>query len=454
MTAVRDAWIAPPVQQGYVARRDSILFWPIIFIIGYLAFTFVLTLVGPVVYANFDAVRVGLYLSAVGIAMLIGYNFAVRKSMAMAMSNTPVINRGWEQTFFDTVLAISLLGFAYTLFNFITSGANLDIGSVGEAYSELYERERGAVSQGYSASFILYSILAAPTFLINILGIYYFRNLSLARKLAVVAVVFGVPIIFMLSAGQQKTIGDLIVYLGAILVIKASIHRKPLSARTIILLCGVGLVGLYVFSFILSNRYAAIGIGAHNINYRESDLLFYDTAHPLFQIFGPDQGFALSAFVMYLTNGLNGLSYALHTDPTWSHFYGSSYSISVIAERYLGLPPVIDLTYPSVTAYESGWGTTRWYSVFAWFASDFTWFGTIPLFGWLSYVYGRCWAEIVEFRNPFAMLLFCLLSLGVVMIPANNQLMQSPGGLATLGVTVVLYLTFRRRYNRPELAVR
>lgn len=436
----------------HVAHRDSVLFWPIIFIVVYLAFTFVLTLVGPVVYLHFDPLRVGLYLTCVTGAMVLGYNAAVRRAMVVPTAATPPIDRRWERVFFDIVLGVSVLGFLYTLVTFILAGANLDIGSVGEAYSDLYERERGGLTEGYSASFILYSALAAPTFILNILGIYYFRKLDLIRKLAVVMVVFGAPIIFMLNAGQQKTIGDLLVYLVAILAIRASVGRKSLGPRTVMLLALVAIVGLYVFSFILSNRYAAIGIGAHNINYRESGLLYYDTSHPVFSLFGQDQGFAISAVVMYLTNGLNGLSYALHIEPTWSYFYGSSYSIAVVAERYIGLPSVLDLTYPSVTAYESGWGTTRWYSVFAWFASDFTWVGTVPLFGWFAYVYGRCWAEIVEFRNPFSMMLFALLSLGVVMMPANNQLMQSPGGLATLGVVVTLYFVYRRRYNRPAPA--
>lgn len=438
---------------AHVATRDGVLYWPLIFFIAYLAFTLLLTVAGPVVYLHFDMVRVGLYLSAITAAVIAGYVIAVRGRMITPTATTPAIDPNWERLFFNVLLGISGLGFLFTLITFIGQGANFSLSGAGEAYFDLYERERGAAAQGYSLSFILYSALAPFIFMLNVLGLYYFKKLGLTQKILVAMVVFGSPILFMLNAGQQKTIGDLIVYMGCIFVIMASRSRKPISLRTYALLFAVAIAAVYIFSFILANRYTAIGIGAHNINYREIDLIYYDTTHPVFRIFGPDRGFAISAVVMYLTNGWNGLSYALHAEPTWSYLYGSSYSISVIAERYLGLESVLDLTYPSITAYESGWGTTRWYSVFAWFASDFTWIGTIPLFGWLAYVYGRCWAEIVEFRNPFSMLLFSLLTLGVVMMPANNQLMQTPGGLATLGLTVVMYLAYRRRYNRVQIPV-
>lgn len=436
---------------GHAATRDSVLYWPLFFFIGYLAFTLLLTVAGPVVYLHFDPVRVGLYLSAITAAVVTGYVVATRRTMVTPTSNTPSVNSNWESFFFKILLGVSSLGFLFTLATFISQGANLSISGVGEAYFDLYERERGAAASGYSLSFILYSVLAPFIFMLNIFGLYYFKNFGLLGKILVVMSVFGSPILFMLNAGQQKTIGDLVVYIGCVFVFIASRQRKPISLKTYAFLAAVGIAAVYVFSFILSNRYTAIGVGAHNINYREIDLIYYDTNHPVYSIFGPDRGFAISAVVMYLTNGWNGLSYALHTEPTWSYFYGSSYSIAVIAERYLDMPSVLDLTYPSVTAYESGWGTTRWYSVFSWFASDLTWFGTIPLFGWLGYVYGRCWAEIVEFRNPFSMLLFSLLTLGVVMMPANNQLMQTPGGLATLGLTVVMYLMYRRRYNMVRI---
>lgn len=43
--------------------------------------------------------------------------------------------------------------------------------------------------------------------------------------------------------------------------------------------------------------------------------------------------------------------------------------------------------------------------------------------------------------------MFALLTLGMFFIPANNQLLHSPGALFTLVVTMVLYLAFAWRFN-------
>jgi hypothetical protein len=115
-----------------------------------------------------------------------------------------------------------------------------------------------------------------------------------------------------------------------------------------------------------------------------------------------------------------------------------------------GLPFYYYYTYPYMAGQATGWGESHWYSVFPWFASDFTFPGTVVLFGFFAYVYARTWAESVRFANPYAIMLFCLLTLGAVMIPGNNQLM-GPGNFITLILVTILYLTGRRAYNRPPV---
>ena len=425
-------------------------FAPLVFTVGYLMLTLAITVFGPVIYVGYDWPRVAAYLGAICVSISIGYFLGVRRPMALPTRGSGISYTRFDRKIFQVVLAISFLGLIYTLFEFLTSGAvNLDIGSVGRAYNDTYkyyEKNSGT----YSFSFILYSLIAAPSFIVTIWGIYYLKYLNLLERGATLLVVFGAPVIFMLSAGQQKTIGDLIVYLSAIFILRAVIGGKSLNLKTVLIIAAVGVAGLAMFNIILTQRYDAIGINAININEREIDLVQYDTNHPVFKIFGFDLGFTLSILCMYIGNGLVGLGYALKAPFTWSFMLGTAYPLSVIGDRVFGLPFAYEYTYPYVAAYSSGWGESRWYSVFAWFASDFTFLGTIPIFGFFAYVYSRCWVESIRFANPFAILLFCLLTLGVVMMPANNQLMQTPGGLATLCVTVALYLMFRRRYNRPS----
>lgn len=353
----------------------------------------------------------------------------------------------YPNKFFNVVLFTSLTGFFLTFFIFYTSNQiNLDIGSIGQTYAEGY-KDYEKNSGSYSLSFILYSLLSTPNFFVAIWGIYFFPHIENYKKVAVLTCAFGAPALFTLSAGTQKNIGDVFMYLSAIIFIKIAVNRDRKFIINIIKIFSLSVFGAFALTFILGQRYSAISVDAFNINEREISLLSYDLDNVIFHIFGPDIGFTLAILSGYLTNGYNGLSYALHTQSTWSFMLGSSYSMSVIGERVFGLPSGYLNSYPYLTAIESGWGETRWYSVFSWFASDFTFAGTIPLFGFFAYVYGRAWMESIRFQNPFSIAIFCLLTLGAFMMPANNQLMQTPGGLLTLGATVFCYLRFRKRYN-------
>ena len=429
-------------------------FAPLIFIVGYLALTLAITVFGPVVYTQYNWPLVAIYLGAICFSITIGYFVGIRRPVAIQNRVSGISRALFDRKIFQVALVLSFVGLLYTIYSFLESATvNLDIGNVGQAYNDAYknyERNSGT----YSFSFILYTFIAAPSFIVTIWGIFFFNRISILEKLATLMIVFGTPLIFMLSAGQQKTIGDLVIYLSAIFAIRAAISGKPLNYQTILLILAVVLAGLAVFNIILTQRYAAIGIDALNINQREIELVRYDTTHPVFTIFGFGLGFTLSILCMYIGNGLVGLSYTLQAPFTWSFGLGTAYPMSVIGERVFGLPFAYEYTYPYVAAYTSGWGESRWYSVFSWFASDFTFIGTIPIFGFFAYVYARCWVESIRFANPFAIMLFSLLTLGVVMMPANNQLMQTPGGMLTLIVTVILYLMFRRRYNRPAAASR
>lgn len=424
-------------------------FAPIIVIVIYLFSVLLLVNFGPVVYHGFDGVSVGIYITAICAAMSIGFALAVRAPLTVADAATPMPSEQTVVRLFNIMVALVALGFAFTVYTFVTSSnVNLDFTALGEAYSEGY-KDYEKNSGTYSISFILYSIMAMPTFLVTIWGGFFYKNLSTTKKFVVPLLILGPPVIFTLGAGTQKNIGDLLIYICAIFAIRSAVKGRIITIRTAMAIAIVVVLGTLVLTAILSQRYAAIDVDAFNINSKEISLLSYNIDHAVFKIFGSDFGFSFSVLCGYLTNGYNGLSYALHTPSTWSFMLGSSYSLSVVGERVFGFSSGYLHSYPYLAAIESGWGETRWYTIFSWFASDFTFVGTVPLFGLFAYAYGRVWMESIKFQNPFSILLFCLLSMGAIMMPANNQLMQTPGGLLTLGVTIFLYLRFRRRYNRP-----
>ncbi len=427
---------------------------PLFFVIGYLLLTLALTIFGPINYHEFDLLKVGSFIAAICVAISIGYIVAIRTPMTLPIGaplDAASRNNGeLIKTIFSACLMVSSIGFVITLASLAGSGQlNTNLNAIGETYVDSY-KDYQLNSGNYSIAFILYTILAAPNFVTTIWGMFFFKNLTNWRKMLVLIVALGSPLIFTLSAGTQKNIGDIIVYLSSVFLIRSISKTMKLNSRAIWIVTVIGTMGVAAMMVILSQRYAVSGTDASNINERAGDLLTVDLQHPIFKITGPAIGFLLTILIFYLTNGFNGLSYALNIPFRWTYLLGSSYSMSVIGQRVLGVPFQYVYTYPYRAAYASGWGESLWYSVFSWFASDVTFLGVVPLFGFFAYVYARAWGEVIRFKNPFSIMLFCLLNLGVAMMACNNQLMQTPGGLATLGLTVFLYFRYRRRFNRDR----
>jgi hypothetical protein len=104
------------------------------------------------------------------------------------------------------------------------------------------------------------------------------------------------------------------------------------------------------------------------------------------------------------------------------------------------------------------WDLSKWHSAFAWLASDFTFPGTLVLFSLIGYLWAKLWVEAVVLRRRSSIILFSFLFLGLVFVPANNQLVHSPGSLlATYGLLAYVLLFrqssqafWRRHRDRPE----
>jgi hypothetical protein len=258
-----------------------------------------------------------------------------------------------------------------------------------------------------------------------ILGLYYFFQFDRFRQFLIVSFMLSTLLFYVVGSGKQKQLGDVLIYLFAIAALKYGVRRKPIKLKWIVLGTTVAIVGIMIFVAVLAQRYSVLGVDIDNINQRVNNRLYFDTNHPIFKIFGMDYGLNLSMFLSYLSQGYYGLGLALETD--WH------------------------CTLLIQVANSTGWDESKWHTVFTHFATDFTFPGTAILFGYFAYVYARAWAAAIKYENPFAILVFSLLTIGVFFMPANNQLLHSPGGLFTAIVVSGLYLSIGRRYNRPPV---
>lgn len=427
---------------------------PLALILFYVAFTYSLIFTGPIIYFGFNIPLTTIFLAATSFAMYFGYRLGVQSFDAnLGRSIRPPKREFSILPLLWFCVGFALLGLIVSVIQALVGGTlNLSAAEIGQTYVDSYDQyERNTGS--YSVTFLIYSLTLPASFITSIWGIYYFKRLSLALKVSVLVLIIGTLLFYTIGSGKQKQLGDTIIFLIAAVAVAQARAGRVISLKVLFAGAVVGMLALAGFAYILGERYAALSIDAFNINQRSIVLQQVDLTHPVFGLLGYDTGFGLAAFTSYLSQGYFGLSLSLESDFTWSYMIGFSYSLTVLANRLLGLPWVIDYTYPYVVARETAWSGSKWYSIFPHWASDFTFTGTVFLFGFFAFVYARCWREAVHHENPFAILLFGLMTLGAFFIPANNQLFLSPGSLFTVLVVVGLYLTFKKRFNRTTASL-
>lgn len=420
-------------------KHDFATFAPLKIALAYLALTFAIAVAGPVTYVDFSPGSTALFLAGVAIAILVGYLMGVR-SMETLRVGKKRLSRGQIQRVFDICLGIALFALVLSALSSLLSGTlNTNLSGLGEAYHSAYEGyERN--SGNYSLFFLLYSFSLPFTFIASVWGMFYFSSLNNRLRILTAILVLGGLLFYVVGTGKQKQVGDVAIYLISIAAIKYGIRGRSLSFKLVGQTLAGGVAATALFIAVLGQRYAALNIGAFNINERVHPRMNFDIEHPIFEIFGMNYGFGLSVFSTYLSQGYYGLSLALNTDWSWTRLSGFSYSLSVILNRFLGF----EWEWPNTLVYRvgatTGWGESKWHTVFPYFASDLTWLGTIILFGFFAYIYARSWLFSVRVKNPYAILMFTLLTMGLFFMPANNQMFHTPGMLFTVIVVSFFYL--------------
>ncbi len=421
---------------------------PLKFLLAYLTITLLVALFGPIIYFGMPSSNIALFMSITMAMMVFGYIIGVRVPIKTAKARSRT-DRRFVIYLFRISLVIAMLTFLLSVGSSILAGTfNMDVDAIGTTYMDGYdgyERNSGT----YNVAFLIYSFSLPFTFIAMIWGMYYFKSLTKLEKLSVVILLLGSLIFYVLGSGKQKQLGDTIIYIVAVFGLHLGVKNKAIQIRTVMMLIFGGFVSLFAFMFILAQRYAAIAVDVFNYNQKSANNISINVDHPIFTIFGPDIGFSMAAFLGYLSQGYYGLGLAMTVNHSWTYFLGFSYSLSVISNRVFGLEWVWNDSLVHQTGLQRGWGESKWHTVFTHFATDFTFPGTIIIFGFIAFLYARVWMSAIRYQNPFAILMFVMLTLGAFFIPANNQLLHSPGNLFTTILITILYLAKAKSFNGP-----
>lgn len=425
--------------------RRAMLYRPLKLFVAYILVSLCLSFFGPIVYYDFHRVAVGLYMLVFITVFAIGYLCGAETRLACISESTASKRLRRTLRLVKMCIWISLVvGLAEFLVSVSVTGINLNLGSLGQAYVDLYSGYVRNTGRAYGILEIAAILKQLPYQVTVILGVYYFPLLTPKYRGLTAGTIALTIIGNVVGQGKQKQIGDIAIFLASVLAVRYTRVPGPRRRgilRRILLVASLTAMALLV---IQKQRYEAVGINAFNYSAKAPWRSALDLSHPLFRVFGYEWGFPLALLSNYIGGGYYGLSLCLQLPFKWTYLIGNSYALMVAANRFLGLPFLLEDTYVLRMEHATGWpGMSRWHTVFAWQASDLTFVGAILLFLPIAYVYAVSWKE-AQHGNPVSIMMFSVLTLALVYVPANNQLMHSPGGvIATLVLCVTWFLKHR-----------
>ena len=426
---------------------------PAIGVVGYFAFGVFVATFGPMHYLGYQGAVVALY---VGLIVIV-FGMAFMLGSRMRLPRKPIWRKDQNQSvltfIFRASLVIAVLLMTYELLNTVRSGGlNFSLANTANAYIGTYT-DYVRNSGGYGMRFLITSMGAFPLFVAQVLGLFYFKELDRPTRLAVIYLFIVTVLVYTLGGGKQKQFGDIMIYMVSVLLAKQAATGR-LKFKTVAIVAGVVLGGTYVLLTLLAFRYQAIGISLADLNRNLHPLIEYREGYWLEGALGETFAFPLVMFSGYLSQGYYGLSLSLEQPFTWTSFAGSSYSVSVILNQFFGTEFWVERSYPYLVGYSTGWDQTKWHTVFAWLASDLTFTGVVLFMGLMGFIYGRAWREILVHQNPFALMMFAMMNIGLAYAPANNQLMHSPGALSTSFAVFAVYFLFHANFNAAPTVIR
>jgi len=427
--------------------RVSIVYRPLYYFTAYIVFTLFLAIFGPVEYRNFDILVVLIYISAFLVLFALGYFMGVNSKQNTCIYKLEGDKLKRILTILKWCIVIGF-GFKFSeLILLLLGGGNISLEGAGDAYKATYEGyERGQGDK--SASFILSIFISLPLYVAMILGIYYFDRLNFRYKTMLIMIFVLFLLVNAFGQGKQKQLGDIGIIIFTVLSLKtARMSDSRQKKRVKSWMLGVLFAGFSLLLYIWVLRYASNNVDLSNINDVIHPSVYFNSTDSIFSFLPEGMQFSLTVFSFYLTQGYYGLSLALNMDFVWTYFIGGSYTTMALANQVFGAPLLLVDTYPYRAGLEFGWGMDKWHSVFPWLASDMTFPGVLVFFAIFAYVYGVAWIESYRFSNPISIVLLSVMTIGLVYVPANNQLFHNPGAFFTIFVLMIIWITKRKKYN-------
>jgi hypothetical protein len=318
----------------------------------------------------------------------------------------------------------------------------------GEAYRSLQHQlfatagERGPVA-------FMRALVAPLTFAVLPLGVIHWRELGNHHRALVVATVM-CSIIFSILRGTDREMADIFIVGGSALLI--AIARQGQNGGGLVLIrrfwkpAVMILVFLAIaFSLFTERKTARLsGIEQREMICANDSRICADIDAPYVSWMTLSQRFGISTFILSTSSGFYGLELALEKDFQSTFGVGHSTASLAVYELITGDEQLETRTYTYRNGVD-GWNQENyWSSLVTWIANDVGFTGAVVVLGLLGFLWGRLWRDATYGHNDSAAVLFGLIMIMLVYLPANNQVFGSYEGYTVFFVWLALWLRQRR----------
>lgn len=404
------------------------IYFPLTALLLYIGFGVLMLLFGPIEYVDLQKGPVLFYVGLFAILFSGGYLYGVKKSRSTSSSIVVISPESMflrvHQWVIVSLIATAIVQLTLLTHAIVIEGINLSPLEMGRAYLSQYDGYiRGA---GEIRPIFLLQSIAYPLYLASIsLGTFYYKKLRYHYRLLFWFIITSVIIIEVLGHGKMKQISEIYFFTGMAYFLRECPTIAAGRLKFYTRFSAMAVMAVTSIILIMSCRYVELEIDSSNIREKSHPYMIFNLDDSVLQHLPEGVGFSAAVFSGYISQGYYGLSLSLQLPFQWTYFVGNSYTANLLCRKYLDID--VPRNYPERLADSTEWGESKWSSGFAWFFGDFTPIGTLFFLAIIGYVFSRSWHGAFYERDPVSAVFLSILGMGLLFLPANNQLFIAPG---------------------------
>ena len=265
------------------------------------------------------------------------------------------------------------------------------------------------------------------------LGVLFWRQLSVPRKLGVLATIAASTILSVLR-GTTRELADILVIGSSAYFVRVGFAGQSQGALLTLarrwkgILAGAIALGIVLTAVVGRTQIRASGKMATCIGYSH---ICADLTSGLYGKMSDTFAFGSAAITGYLAQGYYGLSLAGEKQFESTYGIGHSPPLSAVFVSLGGDETWANRTYTFRNRIDAWSDETQWSSMWAWIANDLGFGGALVMTLGIGWLWGKTWTDSIA-GDLRAAVLFCIIMMTIFYAPANLQITGTLEGYATL----------------------